>query len=80
MEDQIVGAFKKSETEEVRLTLRNFKGKDYLDLRVYFCAEGMEGFKPTKKGLTLAAELAPGLEKAFKGLTAATARNWTAVS
>ncbi len=78
MEDRIVGAFKKSETEEVRLTLRNFKGKAYLDLRVYFRAEGMEGFKPTKKGLTLAAELAPELEKAFEGVTAKTAGNLVA--
>ena len=69
MEDQIVSAFKKSETEEVRLTLRHFKGKAYLDLRVYFRAEGMEEFKPTKKGLTLAAALAPELEKAFQGAT-----------
>jgi len=73
MEDQIVGAFKKSETEEVRVTLRNYKGKAYLDIRVYFCTEGMDGFKPTKKGLTLAAELAPELEKAFRGVTFKTA-------
>ena len=66
MEDQIVHAFKKTETEELRLTLRHFKGKAYLDLRVYFRAEGMKEFKPTRKGLTLAAEFAPELERAFQ--------------
>ena len=66
MEDQILHAFKKSETEEVRLCLRQYKGKAYLDLRVHFRAEGMTEFKPTKKGLTLAAEFASELEKAFQ--------------
>ncbi len=75
MEDKIVGAFKKSATEEIRLALRNFKGKSYLDLRVYFRAEGMAEFKPTKKGLTMAVELAPELEKAFRGVQSKPAGN-----
>lgn len=69
MEDQIISAFQKNETEEVRLTLREYKGKSYLDLRVFFKSQGMEAFKPTRKGLTLPAELAPELEKAFQGLS-----------
>ncbi|MDP2629281.1 MAG: transcriptional coactivator p15/PC4 family protein [Candidatus Harrisonbacteria bacterium] len=69
MEDQIVYTIKKSETEEVRLTLRNFKGKAYLDLRLYFRAEGTGEFAPTRKGLTFVAELAPEFEKAFQGIT-----------
>ena len=73
MEDQIVGAFKKSETEEVRLTRRDYKEKSYLELRLFFRAEGMEEFRPTRKGLTLPIELAPELEKAFQGVTFKTA-------
>ncbi len=73
MEDQIVSSFKKSETEEVRLTQREYKGKSYLDLRLFFRAEGMEEFRPTRKGLTLPVELAPELEKAFQGVTFKTA-------
>ncbi len=69
MEDQIVSSFKKSETEEVRLTRRDYKEKSYLDLRLFFRAKGMEEFRPTRKGLTLPIELAPELEKAFQGVT-----------
>ena len=64
-----IHAFKKSETEEVRLCLRSFKGKSYLDLRTFFRSKGMGEFKPTRKGLTLPAELAPELEKAFQGVS-----------
>ncbi len=66
MENQIIHAFRKSQTEEVRLSLTYYKGKAYLDLRVHFRAEGMQEFKPTKKGLTLDAEFAPELVKAFQ--------------
>lgn len=75
MEDQVLYAFKKSETEEVRLSRRHYKGKAYLDLRVYFMSDGMTEFKPTKKGLTLSADLAPDLEKAFQEVATQVAKS-----
>jgi hypothetical protein len=68
-----IHAFKKSETEEVRLCRRDYKGKSYLDLRLFFRAAGMNDFKPTRKGLTLPVELAAELERAFQGVTLKTA-------
>lgn len=71
--DQIISAFQKSETDEVRLTLRHFKGKAYLDLRVYFRTKDAGEFKPTRKGLTFPVKHAADLERAFNGLTHKTA-------
>ena len=67
--DKTIYAFKKSETEEVRLNLRTYKGKSYLDLRTFFKSGGMDAFKPTRKGFILPTELAPELEKAFQGVS-----------
>ena len=47
-----VGEIERSETEVVRVSTEEFKGRKYLDIRVYF--ENAEGeWKPTKKGVTV---------------------------
>lgn len=66
MENQIVHSFKKKETEEVSLALREFKGKPYVDLRIYFKPRGSEEFKPSKKGIMLSTEFLPQLKAAFE--------------
>ncbi len=66
MESQVVHSFKKSDTEEIRVSLREYKNKAYVDVRLFFQAG--EEFKPTKKGITLGVEhlfeLRAGVEKA----------------
>ena len=49
-----------------RVCLRRYKGKDYFDIRLYYREEGQ--WLPTKKGLTLAIGLLPGLKDAIKKL------------
>jgi hypothetical protein len=46
-----VGDIEKSATEVVRVSAEEFKGRKYLDIRVYFEDEGE--WKPTKKGVTI---------------------------
>ena len=59
--------FKKNALEEVRASLSDYKGKTYLDIRVFYRDEEGE-WKPTKKGITLAPDLLPELEKAVVSL------------
>ena len=66
MEKQIVHSFKRSETEQVSLALREFKGKPYVDLRIYFKPRGSDEFMPSKKGITLSTEFIPQLKAAFE--------------
>ena len=63
--NQVVYEFTKNPMEKVRAELCNFRGKDILNLRVYFDAgDSTEDWRPTKKGLALSVSLIPELKKA----------------
>ncbi len=47
-----VGEIERSETEVLRVSTEEFKGRKYLDVRVYFANDEGE-WKPTKKGITV---------------------------
>jgi hypothetical protein len=54
--------------EEVRVSLTEFKGKELIDLRVYYQPEDGEEKRPTKKGITISPEKFPELKKAILAL------------
>jgi len=62
-----IASFRKNAMEEVRASLSDYKGKTYLDIRVFYRDEEGE-WKPTKKGITIAPDLLPELEKAVAAL------------
>lgn len=68
--DRVIHAFQKNPEEEVRLSLREYKDRHYLDLRLWFQSANDGEYYPTKKGLTLSleylGELKKGLERAGK--------------
>lgn len=49
----VIGEIERNPTERLRISTENFKGRDYIDLRIYYEADGGE-WKPTKKGVTIA--------------------------
>ncbi len=59
----ILCELQKNSREKVVFTLSNFKGKQYLDLRLFVAGENGGLDIPTRKGLTLAVDLYPQ----FKG-------------
>ena len=67
--DKIVYTFRKNATEEIRASLRKFKDRAYVDLRVWVERDnGHAEFSPTKKGLTLSCYVLPELKKAVQAL------------
>jgi hypothetical protein len=47
-----IGEIGRTETEVVRVSVEEYKGRKYVDVRIYF--ENDEGeWKPTKKGVTI---------------------------
>ncbi|MCE5243637.1 MAG: transcriptional coactivator p15/PC4 family protein [Syntrophobacteraceae bacterium] len=64
---QLVHSFPKNPLEEIRASLTVYKGKEYVDLRVYYKGDDGE-FHPSKKGLTLSLDLFPDLEEAVRKL------------
>jgi hypothetical protein len=64
----------KSENEHIRISTEEFKGRKYIDIRIYF--ENDEGqWKPTRKGVALSPgavdEVIEGLRQASRKLEGA---------
>lgn len=67
---RVVYTFPKNPLEEVRASITVFKGKQYVDLRIYYKGDDGE-FHPSKKGLTLSLDLFSELEQAVQKLSEA---------
>ena len=67
----VIHTFQTRPEEEVRFTVKEYKDRQYLDLRLWFQSSNDGLYYPTKKGLTLSldylGELKKGLERAGKG-------------
>jgi hypothetical protein len=48
---KIIKDIEKNATNKIRVSITEFKGNNYIDVRVYYEDEGGE-YKPTKKGVT----------------------------
>lgn len=63
----VVAVIPKGKTARVEVSLRTYRGREFLDLRMYVPAEsGM--WAPTTRGLTFAPEQLPDLELAVRKL------------
>lgn len=62
---QLIHSFPKNPLEEIRISLTEFKKKQYLDLRVYYKGDDGE-FHPSKKGLTVSLDLMADLEEGVR--------------
>lgn len=65
---ELIASFEKNSMEEVRISLTTYKGKNLIDLRVYYQPEDGEEKRPTKKGITISPEKFPELKKAIEAL------------
>jgi hypothetical protein len=65
---EVIASFEKNSMEEVRVSLTEFKGKELIDVRVYYQPEDGEEKRPTKKGITISPEKFPELKKAILAL------------
>ena len=48
----VVGEIERGETEVLRVSTEEYKGRKYVDVRIYFSNDEGE-WKPTKKGVTI---------------------------
>jgi len=63
--DQTVSVFPKNKFQEVRVGIREFKGNDLVDIRIWTMTQGAEQMVPTAKGVTVNVHLLPKLLKAL---------------
>jgi hypothetical protein len=66
-ERELVHSFDRSATEQVQVSLSKYKGKTYVDLRIYYRASDGE-YRPTKKGITVSPAQLPELGEAIRKL------------
>ncbi len=67
-ENQVVYTFPKSQSEEVRFTIREFEKRLYADLRIWFRTKEDPEMRPSKKGLWVKPEQLRELEKGVREL------------
>ena len=64
--DQTVAVFPKNKFQEVRVGIREFKGNDLVDIRIWTNAQGVDQMVPTAKGVTVNVHLVPQLLKSLQ--------------
>lgn len=55
-EPKILGTIPRSATEQLQIAINSYKGKSYLDLRIFYTTDDGASWNPTKKGVTVAPE------------------------
>jgi hypothetical protein len=61
----LIGEIERNATERVRISTESYKGRDYLDVRIYYQDNNGE-WKPTKKGVTISPEKIDELSELVK--------------
>ena len=60
-------------TEQLQISIKSFKDKEYLDLRIFYTTDDGASWLPTKKGVTVSPDklevLKDAVEEAIKELT-----------
>ncbi len=65
---ELIAKIDRSDRDDIRISLSDFRRKKYIDIRSYFEVEKGKDRKPTRKGVTFSVELYPQFKKAIKAL------------
>lgn len=69
-EPKIIATIPRSATEQLQIAINEYKGKSYLDLRIFYTTDDGATWLPTKKGVTCSPEnietLRDAIEEAMK--------------
>ena len=67
---KILATIERSETEQLQISISEYKGKSYLNMRIFYTTDGGSTWLPTKKGVTFAPDqldiLSEAIEEAKK--------------
>ena len=50
---KILATIERSETEQLQISISEYKGKSYLNMRIHYTTDGGATWLPTKKGVTI---------------------------
>ncbi|MDP2940364.1 MAG: transcriptional coactivator p15/PC4 family protein [Candidatus Omnitrophota bacterium] len=66
--DKTVKTFAKNKFQEIRVGIKEFKGINLIDIRIWTRMQGVEDMVPTSKGVSLNVSLYPELKEAVLSL------------
>lgn len=64
--DKTIAIFAKNKFQEVRVGIREFKGNDLVDIRIWTLTQGSTDMVATAKGVAIKVELLPELMKSLQ--------------
>ena len=71
-EPKLIAAIPRSATEQLQISINEYKGKSYLDLRIFYTTDDGINWLPTKKGVTVSPDnlelLKDAVDEAMKEL------------
>jgi len=73
-ETQVVHSFPRGTGEEIQIAIRKYKGKYYIDLRLWYQAKNENDFRPTRKGLVVPLERLSDIKEGLERLSKAANR------
>ena len=65
-ENKLISTIERSSTEQLQIAVKEFKGKKYLDLRIFYTTDDGASWLPTKKGVTVSPNHLSILKEAIK--------------
>ncbi|MCF7801857.1 MAG: transcriptional coactivator p15/PC4 family protein [Candidatus Marinimicrobia bacterium] len=63
--EKIIAELERSETEKLVIQAKEFKGRNYIDFRIYFLADE-DQWRPTQKGVTVSPKVWPDFKQAVE--------------
>ena len=52
-DNKLISTIERSSTEQLQIAINEYKGKKYLDLRIFYTTDNGASWLPTKKGVTI---------------------------
>ncbi len=72
-EGKMLATVPRSATEQMQIAIKEFKGRSYLDMRIFYTTDDGQTWLPTKKGVTCSPEnletLRDAIDEAMKEFT-----------
>ena len=58
-DNKLISTIERSSTEQLQIAVKEYKGKKYLDLRIFYTTDDGGTWLPSKKGVTVAPDQLP---------------------
>jgi len=65
-DSKILAAIDRTDTEQLQISISEYKGKSYLNMRIFYTTDEGATWIPTKKGVTFSPEQIDILEEAIQ--------------